>query len=366
MISAPITDHKQVEILLKQVQFAWTALGKKNRSQDPLGEIVAEWNALTDEIVFSSNIGDREFNWLPKRKELVEKLTGKSFRNVPEMVTFRANWRIVHKGQYFDSFQYWMGAIESGFLDGTDFTITIGFRYPVPESQTISVCSWRINCSATRRGRDDVPFHFMIASHDLIPPPLQDLIDEIGIDEELEKSVREIGGSDVIDSFVSNRPRRAFSGVRDLTLFEKILTALKNVTPLGTEGGITIYCPLSGYGHFLTNDSPDPSDIVLELAQKEKMDRLLELILSSKSASDWELVINSASERNTCGAGWDRRGSVLEHHDTKIEVTRLRSGKKQHKVILHYHEGEYRIEIEDMNADSQAGRIFSGWGVPFH
>lgn len=364
MISDPITDHKQAAILLRQVQFAWTALGKKNRSQDPLEEIVAEWNAGTGEIEFSRCIGDREFNWLPKGKELVEKLTGKSFRSVPEMVSFRAEWEIDLTDRSLDKFQYWMEAVERGDLDGSNLGLALVFIIPASDQQAQSEWSWRLRCGQTKRGRAETPFRHKVGAFNSVPVEVDNLIDQIGIDQELNRHLGD-QGEETVDGDVKRGVRVALSRDRDSQLFARILTTLKDATVPGAKVSCTIYCGLNGYGHFLTEDSPNPEDIALEFGQKEKMDQFLKLILNSKSAKDWKLVINSASERTTCGAGWDRRGSVLEHHDTKIEVTRLRSGRKQHKMILHYRDGKYQIEIDGLDADSEAGRIFSGWGVPF-
>lgn len=365
MISDPIADHQQAAILLRQILFAWTALGKKNRSQDPLEEIVSEWNAGTGEIVFSRSIGDREFNWLPKGKKLVGKLKGKSFKNVPEMVSFRANCETDLTDNSLGNFEYWLNAIERHLLDGSGLVLALKCVCPADDQHPLAASTWGIRCSETRRGRAEIPYRFTLSSLNSISIGVEKLIEKIGVDNDLYRILGD-EGERMMRGNGENGLNKALSGAFDSELFARVFTTFKEAIVPGSKVCFSIFCSLKGNGYLLTDDFPDPSDFAFELAQKEKMDRLLNLILNSKSGQKWELVINSVSERKTCGAGWDRRGSVLEHHDTKIEVTRLRSGRKQHKVILHYREGEYRIEIDGLDADSEAGRIFSGWGVPFH
>jgi len=301
---------------------------------------------------------------LPKGKELVEKLKGKSFRSVPEMVTFRAKCKIDLPDQAFKEFEYWLDAIERNLLDGSGLALALHLVNPANEQQAQAACLWGLRCSEIRRGRAEIPFRFTLSSFNLISIGVEKLVEQIGVDHDLYRILGD-EGERMMQGNGENGLNTALSGAFDSDLFARVLTVMKDAAVPGTKVYFSVYCPLNGYGYFLTDESPDPADIALELAQKEKMDRVLDQILNSKSVRKWELVINSASERTTCGAGWDRRGSVLEHHDTKIEVTRLRSGRKQHKMILHYRGGKYQIEIDGLDADSEAGRIFSGWGVPF-
>jgi hypothetical protein len=100
--------------------------------------------------------------------------------------------------------------------------------------------------------------------------------------------------------------------------------------------------------------------------ETDLLDPLSQDFLAIGAEYPWEFALTFMSEGAFYGYEWERRGSLFQNKRYKHPVGRLKiKGADTHKFILHWDGECYRIEITDMEPDSELGREMNSFGISF-
>ena len=217
MISVTIIDPKEAHLLMRQIQFSWTAHAGGEGTICPDVERWTEWDAKTGEIQQWESERYREFNWFPKGRDLPTKLLGKSFANVPQLTLFLSTYSLQGKKLVVPNFHYWLALLKGDDLAELNFSFTTTLFFSENERDGKSQRCWSILFRASGQesgGTTPLPVHLAITAPSNAPRAVLDSIKLIGFDQGLESELRTL--SDIAMNYLNPmRPENALARLNE-------------------------------------------------------------------------------------------------------------------------------------------------------
>jgi hypothetical protein len=365
MISETIKDHRFAHLLMRRIQFSWGALGDSNSQRSVRME---EWNELAIQTGNCSKTiaeRDREFRVFLKGRQVRKHLSNASFSKVPYPAVIMMRGMVNRSEDVLSDFKLWSEMVPNGRLDDVNFSTTtkIGFR----GADWSKGNSWNLLLRGGGQllgAEYQTPSYVAITAPTDAPDTVLHTIQQIGFDNQLEEELRRLNGN-AFNYRSKDHPENALSRCDQEGPVTQVIQLVEEHLRQKHRARLFVGAMLNLPGRFLVAGRDTQKNQAIEDFLKERANYLSQSLLSSSLDTDWEVQISGASEVAAYGAGWDRRGSVLENVDTKLVVSALKAEGLKHNLVLHYHSGEYRVEIEGLSADSVSGGIISDWGVSF-